>query len=205
MPPPSASMREFPTHTNTAFSLPWHYPTMGHWVFEGTRSSLPINVWQGYCLLHMQLEPWVPPCVLFDWWFSSCELWGIWLVDIVVLPIVANPFSSINHFSNSSIGDPMLIPKGCCKHLSLYSSVSGRASEETAVAGSCHQTLLAIFDSVWVWCLYMEWIPRWEFSGWPLLQSQFHSLSPHFLLWLFCSPFYDIFFCYSKWICKLLF
>jgi hypothetical protein len=33
----------------------------------------------------MQLEPWVAPCVLFRWWFSLWELWGIWLVDIVVL------------------------------------------------------------------------------------------------------------------------
>ena len=33
----------------------------------------------------MQLEPWVPPCVLLGWWFSPLELLGIWLVDIVVL------------------------------------------------------------------------------------------------------------------------
>jgi hypothetical protein len=26
----------------------------------------------------------VPPCVLFGWWFSSWELWRIWLVDIVL-------------------------------------------------------------------------------------------------------------------------
>jgi hypothetical protein len=23
----------------------------------------------------MQLEPWVPPCVFFGWWFSPWELW----------------------------------------------------------------------------------------------------------------------------------
>jgi len=33
----------------------------------------------------MQLEPWVPPCVLFGWCFSPWELWGVWLVHIVVL------------------------------------------------------------------------------------------------------------------------
>jgi hypothetical protein len=27
------------------------------------------------------------PCVLFGWWFNPWELWGIWLVDIVVLPM----------------------------------------------------------------------------------------------------------------------
>ena len=34
-----------------------------------------------------QLEPWVPPCVFFSWWFSPWELWRIWLVDAVVLPM----------------------------------------------------------------------------------------------------------------------
>jgi hypothetical protein len=33
----------------------------------------------------MQLEPWVPPCVLFGWWFNPWELWGVWLV--VILPM----------------------------------------------------------------------------------------------------------------------
>jgi len=35
----------------------------------------------------MWLEPWVTLCVLFDWWFSPWELWGFWLVDIVVFPM----------------------------------------------------------------------------------------------------------------------
>jgi len=35
----------------------------------------------------MQLEPWVPPCVLFGWWFSPGEIWGFWLVDIIVPPM----------------------------------------------------------------------------------------------------------------------
>jgi hypothetical protein len=33
----------------------------------------------------MQLEPWVPPCVLLDWWYSPWELQGAWLVDIIVV------------------------------------------------------------------------------------------------------------------------
>jgi hypothetical protein len=35
----------------------------------------------------MQLEPWVPPCILFGWWFSPWELWGYWLVHIVFPPM----------------------------------------------------------------------------------------------------------------------
>jgi hypothetical protein len=36
----------------------------------------------------MQLEPWVPPCIVFGWWFSAWKLWGVWLVVIFVLPMV---------------------------------------------------------------------------------------------------------------------
>jgi hypothetical protein len=32
----------------------------------------------------MQLEPQDPPRVFFDRWFSPRELWGYWLVHIVV-------------------------------------------------------------------------------------------------------------------------
>ena len=38
-------------------------------------------------ILHMQLRPWAPPCVLFGWWFSPWEIWGYWLVHIVVPPM----------------------------------------------------------------------------------------------------------------------
>ena len=76
-----------PTHPPTPTSLPWHSPTLGHGVFTGPRASPLIDVWQGHPLLHMWLEQWVPPCVLFGWWFSPWELWDIWLVDTVVLPM----------------------------------------------------------------------------------------------------------------------
>ena len=77
----------------------------------------------------MQLEP----CVLLLSWLSPWELWEVWLVDIVVLPMVANPFTSFNPFSNSSIGDPVLSPMVGCEHLPLHLSGSGSASQETAI------------------------------------------------------------------------
>jgi hypothetical protein len=46
--------------------------------------------------------------------------------------VVANLFSSFSPFSNSSIGDPVIISSMLgCKHLLLYMSGSGRASQET--------------------------------------------------------------------------
>jgi hypothetical protein len=50
-------------------------------------ASPPIDDWLGHPLLHIQLEPWVPSCVLFGWWFSPRELWDYWLVHVVVPPM----------------------------------------------------------------------------------------------------------------------
>jgi hypothetical protein len=69
-------------HPPTPISLPWHSLTLGHWAFTGPRAFPPTDAQQGHPLLHMRLEPWVPPCVLFSWWFSPWELWGLLLVDI---------------------------------------------------------------------------------------------------------------------------
>jgi hypothetical protein len=73
-----------PTHSHP-FSLSCHSLTLGHQAFTGLRISHPIDVPQGHPLLHMWLEPWVPPCVLFDKWFTPWEPWGYWLIHIVFL------------------------------------------------------------------------------------------------------------------------
>ena len=86
---------------------PWHYPKLRHRAFTGPKVSPPIDDWLGNPLLHVQLEPWVPPCVFFEWWFSPRELWGYWLVHIVVPPGGCKPFSSLGTFSRSFI-------KGSC-------------------------------------------------------------------------------------------
>ena len=85
-PPKTPIPSSLPLLTNppTPASLPSHSPTLGHGAFTGPRASPPINVQQGHPLLHMQLEPWIPPCVPSGWWFSPWELWGNWLVHIVV-------------------------------------------------------------------------------------------------------------------------
>ena len=67
-----------PTNPPTPASLPLHSPALG------PRGFSSIDALQCLPLLHMQLEPWVPPCALLGWWFSSLELW---LVYIVILPM----------------------------------------------------------------------------------------------------------------------
>jgi hypothetical protein len=87
---------------------------------------------------------------------------------------VTSHFSSFSPFSNFSIVDPMLSSMVGCK---LYLSGCGRASEETADSGSCQQAVLGIHNSVWVWCLYMEWITGRAVSRWSFLQSLIHMSS----------------------------
>jgi hypothetical protein len=61
----------------------WHSPTLGHRAFTGPKTSPLVDDLQGHSLIHMLLEPWVSPCVLFGWWFNSWELWEYWLIHIV--------------------------------------------------------------------------------------------------------------------------
>ena len=60
----------------TTPSISWHSPTLGHRDFTGPRDSSLTDVQEGHLLLHMLLEPWVPPCVYYGWWFSPWDLWG---------------------------------------------------------------------------------------------------------------------------------
>ena len=69
-------------------------------------------------LLDMQLEPWVPSCVFFGWWFSPWELWVIKLVDCSYGVVIT--FSSFSPFLATSIGVPMNSLMVGCKHLHLY-------------------------------------------------------------------------------------
>jgi hypothetical protein len=59
-----------------------------HWGIEPSQDQGPLlPLMTDLTLLCIQLEPWVPPCVLYCWWFSPWELWGYWLVHTVVLPL----------------------------------------------------------------------------------------------------------------------
>jgi hypothetical protein len=111
----------------------WHSTILGHRTFTGPRASSPIDDWLGHPVLHIQLEPWVPPCVFFAWWFSPRELWGV--LFIVVSPM---GLQQLLQSSNSSIVKPMLCPMVCCEHPLLYFSGSGRVSQDAAdLLGPC--------------------------------------------------------------------
>jgi hypothetical protein len=48
-----------------------------------------------------------------------------------------------------------------CEHPLLYLAGIGIDSHEKAMSGSFQQNISCICNSVWVWWLYMEWIPGW--------------------------------------------
>ena len=93
--------------------------------FTGTTASPPVDAQQGHSLIHMQLEPWVPPCVLLDWWFSPWELWGregYWLVHIVV-PLMGLQTPSTPYVLPlaPSFGESVLSSMDGCEPSLLYS------------------------------------------------------------------------------------
>jgi hypothetical protein len=138
------------TNPPTPTSYPWYSPTLGHRAFTGPRDSPPIDDRLGHPLLHIQLEPWVPPWVLFGWQFSPWELWGI-LVSSSCCSLhgTTNHFSSLGPFSSSFIGDPVLHLMDGYDHPLLYLSGTVWASQERAILGSCQQALIGIHNSVW--------------------------------------------------------
>jgi hypothetical protein len=87
----------------------------------------------------------------------------------------------LGNFSSSFIGDPVFHPIDDCEHPLLYLPGTGIASQETAISGSCQQNVVGICNSVWVWWLFMGWIPGWG-SLWMVLPSvsapNFLSITP---------------------------
>ena len=82
----------------------------------------------------------------------------------------------------------MLSPKVGLEHLSLYLSGSGRASEETAISGSCQHALHSIHNSVCLVTVHGMDLQVGAVTGWPFLQSLFHTLSLYFYHKYFISP-----------------
>ena len=74
---------------------------------------------------------------------------------------VADPFSSLDTFSSSSIGDPVFHPIDDCEHPLLYLPGTGIVSQETSISESFQQNLASICNSVCIWLLIMGWIPEW--------------------------------------------
>jgi hypothetical protein len=150
-PPSPASMIVLP-HPSTHSHLPaLQLPNTGG--IETSQDQGPtIHVQQGHLRLHMQLEPCIPPCILFAWWFSPWEPWRIWLVHIVFPPMglqphsapsllyLAPPLGNLCSVSWLAVSIPLCICQALAEPLrrQLY-------------LAPVSKHFLASFNSVWVW------------------------------------------------------
>ena len=120
-----------------------------HWGIKPSQyqgGSPSIDDWQGHPLLHMQLEPWVPPCVIFGWWFSPWEFWEVWLVNIVVLSMGLQIPSAPSVFPPTPpLGSLSLV---WCLAACIHICIAQVLAEPLRVPGSCQQALLSISNSV---------------------------------------------------------
>jgi hypothetical protein len=145
--PPIPFPHSAPQPTNST-SRPWHSPVLGHMIIARPRASPPIDGQLVHPLLHMQLET---------------QFWGLLVSSYCCSTYrVADPFSSLVTFSSSFIRGPVFYPIDDCEHPPLYLLGTGIASQEIAISGSCQQNHSGICNSIWVWWLYMEWIPGWS-------------------------------------------
>jgi hypothetical protein len=126
-------------------------------------ASLPIDGQLGHLLLHMQLETQALGVVVSSYCCSTYR--------------VSDPFSSLGTFSSFSIEFPVFHPIDDYEHPLLYLPGTGIASQETAISESSQQSLSGICNSVWVWWLYMGWVPEWG-SLWMVFPS---ILAPNFV------------------------
>ena len=109
-----------------------------------------------------EAEPIGPPmCILDGSLVPGSSTGSDWLIFLFLWGATPSAPSVLSLTPPFGTNVPMLSPMVGCEHPPLYLSGSGRASHETAISGSCQQALVGIHNSVWVWWLYMGWIPGW--------------------------------------------
>ena len=169
--PPSAPQ---PTHSHF---WSWHSPILGHRAFTGPRAFPPIDDLLGHPLLHLQLEPWVPPYVFLVGGLVPVSTEN-WLVHIDVpsmgfqTPSAPWVFLWLLHWGMCALSNGWL-----SNGWLLYLSGTGRASMETAISGSCQQVLVGIcLVSGFGGCLWGR-SPGRAVSGWSFLQALLRTLS----------------------------
>ena len=90
-------------------------------------------------------------------------MWGAWLVDNVVLPMGLQTPSTPSVLSPTPpLGSPCsvqwLAGSICICICEALAEPLWRQLNQAPVS----KYLVGISSSVWVWCLYMGWIPRWD-------------------------------------------
>ena len=90
--------------------------TLGYGAFKRPSASPPIDALQVFLLLHIQLETWVPPCVLFGCLVTGSSGGSGWLMLFFLSG--HKLLHLLQSFSNSFIGEPMFNPLVVYEHSS---------------------------------------------------------------------------------------
>jgi len=174
-------------------SLSTHYSflMLGHRILTKPRASHPTDDRLGHPLLHMQLETWVPQCVFFDWWFSPRELWGYWLVRIVVPPTgLQTSLALWVLFLAPSLGTLCFVQWMTMSiHFCIWQALAEPLRRQLYHQAPVSKILLAsAIVSGFGGCLW-DGSPGGTVSGWSFHQSLLHTLSLSLLPWVSCSSF----------------
>ena len=123
----------------------------------------------------MTLEPWIPPCVLFGWWFNPWELWEYWLVHIVVPPVeLQTPSFSWILSLAPPLGTLCSVQRLAERiHLCICQALAEPLRRQLYQACVCKHLLTSTI--VLVWWLYMGWITR-QGSLWMTFPSLCYTL-----------------------------
>ena len=123
---------------------PWRSPVLGHIKFA--------------CPMGLSFQ-WWPIRPSFDTYAAREKSSGVLVSSYCCSTYrVADHFSSLGTFSNSSIGGPVIHPIADCEHLLMYLLGPCLVSQETAITGSFQQNLASVCNGVIVWRLIMGWI-----------------------------------------------
>jgi hypothetical protein len=124
----------------------------------------------------------------------SAEPRGIWLVDIIVLPMGLQTPSVPSVLSLTlPLGTPLGTP---CSvqwlamniHLCIFPSLAEPLRRELYQAPIRMHFLASTIESGFGDCIW-DRFPGGAVFGWPFLHSLLHTLSPYLLPCVFCSPF----------------
>jgi hypothetical protein len=155
-PLPFAYMRVLSPSLSQPTPLASPYPGASN--LPRTKVPPPIVVRQGYPLLHMYLEPWIPPCTLLGWW---SRIWENCMVRqaYVVLPM------GMQSPSTPPVLLPALLPGSLSSVWCFALSVDLCIGCWPDLPRNHHTRFLSASVSwprqqCWLWCLQTWWIPR---------------------------------------------
>ena len=134
------------------------------------------------------MEPWVPPCVLFGWWFSPWEFWEgtAWFILLFLLwgckplqvPLVLSIIPPLGTPLRTLCSVQWLaVSIHLCICQALAESLRRQPYQVLISKHFLAYTIVSEFgDCIW------DKSPGGAVSGWPFFQSLLLTLSPYFLL-----------------------